>query len=325
MRLLDAYSLRAPVWDDLGAIAAVLAGGDGDDAGETVLDEGFVRNGWGRPGFDLATDAWVGVDGAGTVVGYARVAAEEPDVVESWGVVHPDHRGRGLGTALLDRIEERAGRLLPDLETVRFRHAIDADDDAAAALLRGRGLRLVRHFWHMQVELAGPVEPGPSPAGIAIAGICSPDDLPDVHGVLETAFADHWDHAPRTYERWVDDEASGPDYDPSLWLAARAGGVVVGALTASVMGDHGWVGLLGVAAPYRGRGIAPALLRRSFAGFAARGVDRVVLAVDAGNASAAAVYERAGMSVVKRWDLWERQSSRRRSASIVPSGRVGQG
>ncbi len=322
MTLPHDYALRAPVRDDLPAIAQVLAADDLDEAAENVLDEGFLRRAWERPGFEPATDAWVVVDGAGTIVGYAQVAGEGPDVVESWGVVHPDHRGRGLGTALLDRIEERAERLLPDLSTVRFRHAINAGDGAAAAMLEARGLRFARHFWHMQVELAGPVEPGPPPAGIAIGAIRSPDDLPDVHRVLETAFADHWDHEPRPYERWVDEEASGPVYDPTLWLAARKAGAVVGALTALAAGSRGWVSFLGVVAPYRGRGVATALLRHSFALFAARGIGRVVLAVDAHNEAAAALYERAGMRVVKRWDLWERMADRDRSAAAPPPSPV---
>ena len=313
MTLPHDYALRAPVREDLPAIALVLAADDLDDAGENVLDEGFLRNAWERPGFEPATDAWVVVDSAGTIVGYAQVAGEDPGVVESWGAVHPDHRGRGLGTALLDRIEERADRLLPDLSAVRFRHAVNAGDGAAAAMLEARGLRFVRHFWHMQAELAGPVESGPPPAGIAIGAIRSPDDLPDVHHVLETAFADHWDHEPQPYERWVDEEASGSSYDPALWLVARQAGAVVGALTARAMGSRGWVGFLGVVAPCRGRGVATALLRHSFALFAARGSDRVALAVDAHNETAAALYERAGMRVVKRWDLWERTEPARRT------------
>jgi mycothiol synthase len=106
------------------------------------------------------------------------------------------------------------------------------------------------------------------------------------------------------------DHARGPSYDPTLWLLARDAGVPVGALTAQVGTDRSWVGEVGVLAPHRGRGIAAALLRRSFAAFARRGLRRVLLNVDAENTTGAtALYERVGMRVVKRWDLWERSAS----------------
>ena len=69
---------------------------------------------------------------------------------------------------------------------------------------------------------------------------------------------------------------------------------------------------LAVLASHRGRGIGAALLRRSFASFAARGLHRVRLNVDAENATGAtALYERVGMRVVNRWDLWERTGADR--------------
>ena len=307
MGLPAGYELRAATPDDLAPVATVLAADDLDDAGQVVLDEGFLREEWNRLGFDLATDAWVVVDDAGTLVGYGQVMWEEPDVVASWGVVHPGYRGRGLGSSLFSRIEERAPQLLPGSPTLRFRHAINAGDRAAAALLETRGLRPVRHFWHMQIELAGAVDPGPPPEGIDIAPVRSPGDLAAVHAVEDEAFTDHWEHHPEPFDRWAAERTLGPSYDPALWLLARQGGAPVGALTASVLGDRGWVGLLGVLAPSRGRGIGEALLRRSFAAFASRGVRCLLLAVDAESPTGAtALYERVGMRVVKRWDLWER-------------------
>jgi mycothiol synthase len=78
-----------------------------------------------------------------------------------------------------------------------------------------------------------------------------------------------------------------------------------------VLGDRGWVTLLGVRADSRGRGIAAALLRDAFAGFAARGTRTILLAVDAANPTGAtALYERLGMDVVKRFDVWERPLDR---------------
>ena len=78
-------------------------------------------------------------------------------------------------------------------------------------------------------------------------------------------------------------------------------------ITASEAEDRGWVDYLAVSASHRGRGIGPALLRRSFAMFADRGVRRVLVSVDAQNPTGAtAVYERVGMRIVNAWDLWER-------------------
>jgi mycothiol synthase len=306
------YEFRAPTPADLTAVADVLIA-EQRDAAEPVLDAEFIRQVWSRTEFDLAADAWVVTDGAGTIVAYGQVRREEPDAVGSWGIVHPEHRGSGIGPSLFDRIEARSSELLAGVASTRFRHAITAGDDAAAAMLRIRGLQPVRHFWHMQIDVAGPIEPGPTPAGIEIGGV-EPADLKAVHAVLEEAFVDDRGDHPEPFERWVEEETGSPSYDPTLWLLARDAGVPVGALIASAGGDGGWVDWLAVLASHRGRGIGAALLGRSFASFAARGLRRVRVNVDAENATGAtAVYERVGMRVMNRWDLWERSSGSERT------------
>jgi mycothiol synthase len=50
------------------------------------------------------------------------------------------------------------------------------------------------------------------------------------------------------------------------------------------------------------------MLRRVFATLAGRGIQDVTLSVDAQNGTGApALYERAGMRVVNRFDQWERE------------------
>jgi mycothiol synthase len=306
MDLPPDYRLRASTPDDLAAVAEVLVANDLADTGESVLDADFLRDEWSRPGFELATDAWVVAHRGDAIVGYGQARREEPAVVASWGVVHPGHRGRGVGSSLLDRIQARASELLAGLPSARFRHATNAGDRAAAALLSARGLHPVRHFWHMRIDLAAGFEPGPTPEGIEIGGIDAGVHLPAVHAVLDEAFADDWGHHPEPFNRWAEEQTGSPSYDPTLWLLATAAGEPVGALIGYVSDDNGWVGELGVLPPARGRGIAAALLRRSFATFAGRGLRRVMLNVDAENPTGATrLYERAGMRVVNRWDMWE--------------------
>lgn len=161
----------------------------------------------------------------------------------------------------------------------------------------------------MGIDLVVPFEAGPVPDGFEIRAVHPAEDLPAIHVVLDAAFADDWGYHPDAFERWADDHRTSPTFDPTLWLLAGEGGVPIGALTANVFGDRGWVGELGVLPTHRGRGVGAALPRRSFATFAERGLGRVMLNVDAENPTGAtALYERAGMRVIKRWTLWERSS-----------------
>ena len=121
------------------------------------------------------------------------------------------------------------------------------------------------------------------------------------------AFADDPGDHPEPFDEWSEGHLARPTYDPTLWFVARDRGAVVAAAIARASDDGGWVDWLAVLPTHRSRGIGHALLRRAFATFAARGLRRVLLNVDAENVTGAtAVYERAGMRVVNRWDLWER-------------------
>jgi mycothiol synthase len=307
------YQLRAPEPGDLGAVADVLIADQLAEGGPVVLDAGFLLDEWSRVGFSLAADAWVVADGAGTIAGYVQAMAGEPGTIDCWGVVHPRHRGRGIGAALVGVTQERAARLPGGLPSGRLRHVINAGDAAAADLLLASGLHLVRHFWHMQIDLPVQVDPGTMPDGIEIGGIEPATDLPLVKTVVDEAFADHWEYHPEPYDQWVAEQTGRPAYDPALWLLATDAGQPAGALIGHVSEDQGWVDYIAVLAASRGRGVGAALLRRSFAMFAGRGIRRVVLAVDAQNTTGAtALYERVGMRVVSRFDWWEQPVPTRR-------------
>ena len=74
------------------------------------------------------------------------------------------------------------------------------------------------------------------------------------------------------------------------------------------MGDWGWVSELGVAPAWRRRGLGLALLRESFRRFRETGETVAALGVDSQNPTGATrLYERAGMRVLWRADVWEKE------------------
>ena len=308
MRTLpDGYEIRPPTLDDVDGVAEMLLADDLADTGESDLDADLVRDQWSAPGVELSADAWVITDQNGTIVAHANVAPDGDGKVKSWGMVHPEHHGLGIGSALLDRIEARAAERFEPASGALFTAVTDTDA-AGAALVGSRGFERVRSYRHLQIDLDGsrPDAGEPRP-GIEIRGIEPERDLVRVHAIFVDAFREEWGYRPIPFEEWLGLEVETPSYDSDLWLLATDGDEAVGAVSGVVWGDRGWVGELGVRKPWRGRGIASTLLRRAFAMFASRGLPRVMLNVDSANPTGALrLYERLGMRTVRGWDVYEK-------------------
>ena len=301
---------RPTVSADLDGVAAVVAADDLADIGEVHFDTAFLADMWSRGAFDISDDSWVVVRD-GTIVGYAESVREEPAIVESWGVVHPEHRARGIGGFFLDRIEDRAATHLAEATGARLRHSTTSTDTAASAMVSARGFNRVRHFWHMRIDLEDQ-PPATQPPGLVIRAVDPDRDLAALHGVLVEPFAqDEFRRPIAGLAEWHAEQIASPSYDPSLWFVALDGDLVLGALTAGDQGGRGWVNEVGVRRAARGRGIGAGLLRASFAEFSRRGITTVMLNVDAQNPTGATIlYERVGMRVARAWDLWEKPADR---------------
>ena len=254
-------------------------------------------------GPDLTSDTWLfEEDGRLVAAGWVE---KHHDTGIAIGIVHRERRGRGLGSELVDRSEER----LRALGVGRVHAVTLAPDAAARPLLTGRGYREVRRFWEMTIELGDDPPPEPLlPEGFRIESFSS-ELARAFHGALEEAFAEHWEYQPEPFEEWWERQVARPDHDPSLWFVVLTGEDVAAATRNDPeRSGGGWIGALGVRADWRGRGLAKALLLRSFREFHQRGQRRVGLGVDSENATGATkLYESVGMVVDSEQVVWEKE------------------
>ena len=219
--------------------------------------------------------------------------------------VRPSAWGRGVADALLDRAEAAAG---PE----RTVHCFVAErDDEGRGILERRGYRLIRHSFFMQIDFEEPPAPPEWPAGFTVRTYAGEKDLRPLYECHQEAFADHWEFRPEPLEDWRRFAVEAPSFEPSLWWLAEADGQLAGFCMGQwhTSGDptFGWVEVLGVGRPWRGRGLGLALLRHAFVELTARGATRVGLGVDAENTTGAVrLYERAGMRPVRRLDIYEK-------------------
>ncbi len=85
---------RPLVMSDARAVFEVMAAQELHDTGEVAIEEADIVADWQRPSYDLAGQS-IGVLDGDRLLGYAEViGADRGDAA-----VHPDHRGRGIGTA----------------------------------------------------------------------------------------------------------------------------------------------------------------------------------------------------------------------------------
>jgi mycothiol synthase len=293
--------VRAPRDADFDEVLALLQAADTALIGESDWTAEDLREEWDDVA-DLERDAWV-VELDGRVAGHALLI-DRRSRLSADGYVHPELRGRGVGSKLLRLTEERAGELADGMDgPVKLQNATLVGDACVPALYERHGYEPARHFFRMVVDLDED-EPGLTrPEGATIGPYDHPLEARALHAAIEEAFAREWNHVPEPFEEFERRRLGGRHFDPSLWFVARADGEVVGAILNDWKrnGPWGWIGSVGVRDAWRRRGIGEALLRASFREFHRRGERRVALGVDVQNPTGATrLYERVGMHV-----FWE--------------------
>jgi ribosomal protein S18 acetylase RimI-like enzyme len=236
-------------------------------------------------------EAWVWEED-GRVVASATYGVHG-DAADVRGIV--GERGRGLGTEILERAEA-FGRAQGMEKLLTGAPEPNAE---ARALFESRGYREVRRFYEMAIELTEEPAVPDLPDGLVVDELREGEQRA-FYDALNESFADHWQWYPTPFEEWVEirKDQHHDEHGP-VWFVVRDGDELA-AVTRNdpVVAGGGYVGAIGVRPAWRGKGLAKALLYRTFAEFWRRGTTRVALDVDTENTTGAThLYERVGMHV----------------------------
>ncbi len=228
-----------------------------------------------------------------------------------WGGVHPQHRQRGLGDALLSWMERRALTILAGFDDAlprNLRVSTPSTGVDRIRLLERHGFQPVRQFYKMRREMAKAIGEWSLPSGLRM--VPWSDDLDETMRVtINEAFLDHWRFEPIASGVWKLDLTTSSDFRSDLTFAVMDGDEMAGAIVNSVHTEdnarqglnEGWIHLLGVRRGWRGKGLATALLIRSLQAFKQAGLETAGLGVDAENISGALrLYENLGFRPVQR-------------------------
>lgn len=241
----------------------------------------------------------------GEVVAYAHLRRAEHGPGSGHLVVAPDHRRRGVGTALVERLMAESAE--------RGLRVWAHGDDAAAHFLSGRlGFTRVRDLWQMQRSLGEPL-PGPSyPDDVLVRTFEVGRDEADWLDVNARAFAHHPEQGATDRED-LEQRIRQPWFDSKgFFLAERAARLVgfhwtkVHPARPGAAPHPGEVYAVGVDPDAQGLGLGRALTITGLVHLRDVGLDTVILYVEAANAPAVAVYEKLGFTTSSIDVMYER-------------------
>ncbi|CCG01973.1 GNAT family N-acetyltransferase [Blastococcus saxobsidens] len=304
--------------DDVAAVAALLAAAEQvDDTGE-YPDADDVADEWTGWGVDPARDGVAVLDAGGTLAGYAIVFASATfrDVfrINLDGRVHPDHRGHGIGAALLDWELARGAEVHAERHPeapARLVARVLGTQPQLERLVERRGLAAERWYRVMERQLTDLPALDPVP-GVELVPFTSDRDE-EVRHAHNASFTAHHGSSERDAASWQALFTGQRSFRPDLSVLAVADGAVLGYVLAYVYESdtraRGYrevvLGQIGVLPVARGRGIAAATIFEALRKAAADGCRTSALDVDSDNVTGALrLYERLGFGAVRTSVAW---------------------
>jgi mycothiol synthase len=305
-------NLRPARWEDIDAVAKLthdVADMEGDASFVMTAEE--LAEAWKNDDFNMNRDVFIVETQVGRIVGSEEFYNESGHFkLKADGCVHPDFRGLGIGTSLLEKVAERAQAELELTDSdvrVIVQTLINNKDETAHALLRTEGFLPVRYFWRMEVKLQQAPPVVIFPDEIELRPFIMEEHAIAIWQADNEVFRDHWGSHEFTYEKWSG-KFRNPDFDPTLWMVAWDGDQIAGFSQNRFRKGIGWIGTIGVRRPWRKMGLGLALLQHSFGELYKRGTKIIGLGVDAENPTGATrLYNKAGMYAAREFVTYEKE------------------
>ena len=283
-------TVRGASSGDIPTVAALLRASEEFDAGEPSMTVEDVESEWMLPDFNPSVDVLLVFEDD------RAIASAEVPGWRAEATVHPDARGRGIGTAILEWIERRAvERANEGTENRVGQTVVDTNADAISLFVR-HGYTPRHTSWVLRLPDDVAIDHPPLPHGVMIRPFDPEWEEEQVYRVVEDAFNEWPTREPSTFEEWRSGVTGRSDFDPTLLFVAVADQEVVGVSFGIPYEDEGWVQQLAVRRDHRNQGLAKALLRTTFDELRRRGSPAVGLSTDS-RTGALDLYVDAGMVV----------------------------
>ncbi|MEE4193951.1 MAG: GNAT family N-acetyltransferase [Anaerolineae bacterium] len=224
-----------------------------------------------------------------------------------WGNLVPAHWGKGIEEIMLQFTEEQcrlAASGMPEEQKKIFRTWRKNKATDIIAFLQQHGYRPERFFFEMSRPIEKEIPDCPLPEGIEIRPV-EPSHYRAIWDADQEAFHDHWGYAEPTeqmFEAWQKERHFRPQYWKVAWEGDQVCGMVRNYFDEEENKQNnrqrGWTEEISVRRPWRGKGLAKALIAESIRMFRDMGMEETALGVDSDNPNGALkLYETMGYEV----------------------------
>ena len=245
-----------------------------------------------QPGYHPGEDLFL-AEMDSLLVGYVDLARELEIVrVILDGAVHPAHRGRGLGTRLLEAAVDQSRKLGAEVVQIPIVQRMTA----SLSFVENKGFVPVRRHWQMSlIQYGGAVLQAAH--GFELRHFV-PGDEEGLCALQNLAFVGSWGFRPNTAEEiryLVNTSCCHPE---GILLVTEGQRMVAYCWTMDdpVEKEKGCIRMMGVHPDYRGRGLGRAILLAGIEYLMKRGMKEIELSVDSRNPHAKRLYQSVGFA-----------------------------